>query len=68
MRPANDCTDRQSINADPPVPRLSTSSRSRVFSSGPKIARYSARVPVDGYPGPPSTATIGGPLALSSAR
>ncbi len=48
------------MSADVPVPRLSTSSRSRLRRSGPKIPRYSTRVPVDGYPGPPSTATRGG--------
>ena len=48
MRPANDCTLLQSISAEPPVPRLSTSSSERVRSSGPKMARYSLRVPVDG--------------------
>ena len=60
------------MSADVPVPRLSTSSRSRLRRRGPKIARYSARVPVDGYPGPPSTATSGGlppgPLWAGSQR
>ena len=68
VRPVNDCTPLQSISAEPPVPRLSTSSIPRWRTSGPKIPRYSTRVPVDGYPGPPSTATIGGPVGVFGAR
>ena len=67
VRPVNDCTLLQSISAEPPVPRLSTSSIPRWRTSGPKIPRYSTRVPVEGYPGPPSTATIGGPVGVFGA-
>ena len=68
VRPVKDCTLLQSISAEPPVPRLSTSSIPRLRTSGPKIPRYSTRVPVEGYPGPPSTATIGGPVGDFGAR
>ena len=48
VRPVNSCTPLQSISAEPPVPRLSTSSIPRWRTSGPKIPRYSTRVPVEG--------------------